>query len=174
MKQPPFLNSCHRVQGLTRAWLVEDGKEPWGGKTKLQGTQAQGKAFEKKLVRSLLLQQLPQGTLVLYNRWIEFFDSTGHHFAQPDILLTTPDEVFCLEVKRTQTPFAFDQLVYLYQPLLQKLWPARRIILAQVCKNLRVHPGTGLCYSLNQARGIYLDPAKPIPTLHSQGELYYD
>lgn len=175
MKPLPFLNSCHRVQDLSRAWLVEAGKEPWGGKEKLSGAKAAGKAYERKLVRSLLAQKLPEGMLLLYNKWIEFQDGSGHHFAQPDILLTTPDLVICLECKLTQTPFAFDQLWYLYKPLLEKLWPQRRLYLAQICKTLRVSPGPGLCYSVEDVLGFPLDdPTTPcLPTIHCQGDLSY-
>ena len=175
MKPLPFLNSCHQVQGLTKAWLVESGKEPWGGQEKLSGSKAAGKAYERKLVRSLLGQALPQGMLLLYNRWIEFWDSSGHHFAQPDILLTTPDLVICLECKLTQTPFAFDQLWYLYKPLLEKLWPARMIYLALVCQTLRVSPGPGLCYSVEDILDFPLgsETTPCLPTIHCLGDLEY-
>lgn len=175
MKPLPFLNSCHRVQGLTKAWLVEPGKEPWGGRERLSGAKAQGKAYERALVRSLLKQALPNGTRVLYNTWIEFWDSSGHHFAQPDILLCSQDQVICLECKLTQNPFAFDQLWYLYKPLLEKLWPRRRLYLAQVCKTLRVSPGPGLCYSVQDVLEFPLDsPTTPcLPTIHCLGDLEY-
>lgn len=176
MNQLPFLNSCHRVQGLSRVHLVEAGKEPWGGKEKLVGSKAAGKSYEKALVRSLLKKKLPQDTHVLYNTWLEFWDTSGHHYAQPDILITSPTSVICLECKLTQTPFAFDQLWYLYKPLMEALWPKRKIALAQVCKNLRVHPGKGLAYSITEAlekqywreEGLNLPP---IPTIHCHGDI---
>ena len=174
MKALPFLNSCHRVEGLSWAqWVTDEGKKPWAGKTALKGSQAEGKRLEKDI--ALKLQIRPQGLpagfeRVIYNPWIEFWDTSGHHFAQPDFVITGPEEILVLESKLSQSPFAFDQLWYLYKPLLEKMYPEKKIYLVQVARWLRCK-WDPICWNLEEALELCRDPKKNIPILHYQGSI---
>lgn len=76
-----------------------------------------GLAFERNAARTLS-RHIP----VLANPWIVFEDSTGRHFAQPDLLLW-PDSsrIILVEVKLSFTLRAISQLLDLYVPLLERL-----------------------------------------------------
>lgn len=172
MKTLPFLNSCHQVQGLINAhWVTDEGKKPWAGKTSLKGSKAAGKRLEKEIALAIAVKGLPEGLdRQIYNPWIEFWDSTGHHFAQPDFVLIGPKTIVVLEVKLSQSPFAFDQLVYLYKPLLEKMYPGREILLLQICKVMKCQ-WEPICWSLEDGIALARDSSKNIPIIHFQGSI---
>ena len=55
--------------------------------------------------------------------------------AIPDGLLEFPDYLLAIEIKLTHTEKAWWQLVKLYQPLLQNLYPGRRVLLVEICRS---------------------------------------
>jgi len=77
---------------------------------------------------------LPQA---MHGQWIQFADSQGAGYAQPDFLLEFPfaDAILILESKLSWVPEAYGQIEYLYKPLVEKVWqkPAFGIV---VTKNL--------------------------------------
>ena len=166
------MNSCHQVQGLQTAhWVTDEGKKPWAGRTSLKGSKAEGKRLEKQIAVALVNSGLPDGLeRQLYNPWIEFWDASGHHFAQPDFVLIGPADIVVLEVKLSQSPFAFDQLLYLYKPLLEHMYPGRRLFLIQVCKIMKCR-WDPICWSLRDAMSLCLDDEKNIPIIHFQGSI---
>lgn len=59
---------------------------------------------------------------VLYQIWLKYWDSNGEGWASPDIVV--PELRLVVECKRTYTPAADAQLLLVYKPLLDRLWPA--------------------------------------------------
>jgi hypothetical protein len=82
--------------------------------------------------------------------WIEFEDSAGRGFAQPDIFVSLPSHTICFEVKLRQTDVAYSQIASLYRPLLRALF--RRPVL-----------GVAVFH--------YLTPARRPPHIHHLSDL---
>lgn len=74
---------------------------------------------------------------VLSEQWIEFEDDNGHGYAQPDHLIIEPSRVVIVECKLSQNDAAWDQLLLLYRPLIETIYPERESICVQSCKYLR-------------------------------------
>ena len=111
---------------------------------------AQGRTFEKS-VYNYIKAQKEKGYInatILYGIWIQYVDSNGLGYAQPDIVLaeTGTNRLFIIECKRTQTDEAILQLEGLYKPLIRELFPQREIYLIQVFKN--IVEKTDLIYNL--------------------------
>lgn len=151
----------HFVRDLRSAFFTQES--PWGQKSpKLKGSCAKGKTYERTVHRKLC-KVLPLDA-VHYNRWIRFEDSSGRHFAQPDIFILTDKRVILLECKLTQTEEAEFQLCYLYKPLLELLFPSKEVVCVQVCKNLRYRPA----HEIGRLRDA-IDPST-IYTYHYLGD----
>lgn len=52
---------------------------------------------------------------------MRYLDQHGEGFASPDIVV--PEERLLIECKRTYTPEADAQLMLVYKPLVDRLWP---------------------------------------------------
>lgn len=128
--------SFHVVSGLKSACFTRES--PWKKDPKLKGSCAKGKTFERTIYRRLCAVLNPAD--IHYGEWIRFEDSTGKHYAQPDIFIVGEKRIWLIEVKLSQTPNAFAQMRLLYKPLLEKLFPEKDIVIVQVCKNLRYKP----------------------------------
>lgn len=110
---------------------------PWHGRRRLRGKKAAGLRYEKLLGEELARR----GLHFVRGPWIEFFDSNGRGFAQPDfVVFGEGDDWLVLEAKLSQTQAAFAQLFDLYVPLLAHLHPEQEFVPLQVCKYLR-EPG---------------------------------
>lgn len=81
-----------------------------------------------------MLRKEPGVTLLADHRWIEFEDRNGHGFAQPDFLLGVRGREYLLEVKRSATGAAVEQLLLLYRPLVEMLG-YKQLVLIQVALN---------------------------------------
>jgi hypothetical protein len=123
----------HIVKNLELASWCSEG--PFGkSTTRLKGSFAKGKTFERSVARALARKLEPEA--LIYNRWIRFRDAGEWHYAQVDLVVVAQTRLWLLEVKRTQTTDAWVQLGKLYKPLLEMLYPGLDIICVQVCKNL--------------------------------------
>lgn len=157
-----FKYSHNIVKGLKSATFTAES--PWKKEPKLKGSCAKGKTYERTIYRRL--KAVLEENAIHYNRWIRYEDSTGTHYAQPDIFIVCPSRIYLLEVKRTQTFEAELQLQLLYKPLLEFLFPDKEIFCIQVCKNLRTRPKDEI-NALREAR----DP-KITYTYHCIGEIF--
>ena len=100
----------------------------------MRGAKAAGLRFESKLGKELE----ERGLDFTHGTWLEFYDANGRGFAQPDFIVCPDPQVwFILEAKLSQTQAAFNQLSFLYLPLLQFIHPDVELIPVQVCKYLR-------------------------------------
>ena len=72
---------------------------------------------------------------IFHNQWIEFEDSNGKGFAQPDSFLVLKSRVICFECKLTETLAGYRQLTALYGPLLREIYK-RPVVLVLTCRNL--------------------------------------
>ena len=81
-------------------------------------TQKLGKRFERSLVK--WLRQRTKSP-VLSQIWVKYSDQDGDGWAAPDIVL--PEERLLIECKRTYTREADAQLLLVYKPLVDRLWP---------------------------------------------------
>lgn len=105
---------------------------------RLRGCRAKGITFERR-VEKFLKKKLSQGDLrgqFHPGQWIEFEDSKGLGYAQPDFYIVNSGGVLLLECKLSQTDTAWDQLYGLYKPLLEHIYKVP-VVSVQVCKNLR-------------------------------------
>ena len=71
--------------------------------------------------------------------WIEFRDSRGTGFAQPDFFLAGPHSTIVLESKLTETDGGYSQIAALYRPLLRHIF-SRPVVGILVCKTLIRRP----------------------------------
>jgi len=71
--------------------------------------------------------------------WIEFRDSRGTGFAQPDFFLVGPHSTIVLEAKLTETDSGYTQIAALYRPLLSRLFH-KPVVGILVCKTLVRRP----------------------------------
>lgn len=92
--------------------------------------QREGKRFERSLVRWLEKRTTAR---VLSQTWVRYSDAKGSGWACPDIVI--PDARIIIECKRTYTPEADAQLVLVYWPLVERLWPGGGWKLVAAAKN---------------------------------------
>ena len=118
--------ACRHVVGLqwVRPLPVESIPPKAKGHT---APQREGLAYEAKVRKAL-----PHA---LAGMWFEFSDANGYGRCQPDFLLCKPSGVQIVETKLTYTLAAWEQLFFLYKPVV-KCWLRREVAVAQVCKNL--------------------------------------
>jgi hypothetical protein len=117
------------VQGLEWARVME--KAPHRAPRGLRGAKAKGVAFEKALLGAL-------GPRARGGIWLEFCDSNGRGYCQPDILLKLSHQcLLILEAKYTWTWEGHQQLENLYRPVVRAaLRGTWQILTVQVCKLL--------------------------------------
>ena len=153
--------ACRKIVGLEWARPLPLAALP---PKRRGGTPAQreGLAYEAKVAKAL-----PHG---LSGVWFEFEDANGYGRCQPDLLLLKPSGVQIVEVKLTYTLAAWEQLFFLYKPVVE-MWLGREVAVAQVCKNLAGGAGdTGIGEDLDS--GALLVPwlgraaARPLSPQH--------
>lgn len=101
----------------------------------------QGLAYEHRVAKYLQLE-LNDTHEILHGQWI-LYDTK---YCQPDLICIPFKKgvpILLIEVKLTFTPHAEYKLHTLYLPLVRKLYPFRRFLTLQICKNLipQVNPG---------------------------------
>lgn len=136
---------CRRIERLE---FAEYSTSPWPKKRRRgRGARAAGLRYESNLSKELARR----GVDYAHGPWIKFLDQNGKGFAQPDfVVYDTPSRWIILESKLAQTPEAFEQLNYLYVPLLSYMHPEVELVPVQVCKILRT--GGDIIEDLNSAR----------------------
>jgi hypothetical protein len=107
-------------------------------------------AYQRKLGR--YLSQLDLGEL-REAQWINFNDSNGDGFAQPDFYLVGPHSVVVFEAKLTQNSSGLTQIGQLYRPLLRHLYN-RPVVGVLVCRNFRQDVGKWLIRSPAQVLDV--------------------
>lgn len=101
--------------------------------------QKAGKRYEKKVLQQIakMFSQSDSVTL-LASPWIAFSSlpspSETRH-CQPDLLISTPTEIFLCEIKLSHTLDAFWQLDQLYRPVVEKLDPSRPVRLVEITRS---------------------------------------
>lgn len=95
--------------------------------------------YEYRVVK--LLRALYGEDQVLHGPWIEYEDSRGKGWCQPDAIILPPSEdkpLVIIECKLTAKGAAEEKLKNIYCPVIERIFqiPAERIKLVQVCKNL--------------------------------------
>jgi hypothetical protein len=74
---------------------------------------------------------------VKHGQWFEYCDEQGKGWAQTDVLVFTGPYVLIVEAKLTYTKRAAkSKLLGIYKPLVEKVWPDKKVRMVQVCKNL--------------------------------------
>ena len=104
--------ACRHVVGLqwVRPLTVESIPPKAKGHT---APQREGLAYEAKVRKAL-----PHA---LAGMWFEFSDANGYGRCQPDFLLCKPSGVQIVETKLTYTLAAWEQLFFLYKPVVEVL-----------------------------------------------------
>lgn len=93
--------------------------------------------FERKLGRKLN-EEFPE-VIHYTGKWLEFVDSNGRGFAQPDHYFVLANRVVVFEAKLTQCVAGLTQLEQLYFPLLSHIY-AKPCVGILVCRNLIEEP----------------------------------
>lgn len=65
---------------------------------------------------------------------VQFLDSAGWRTCIPDGLLSLREALFIFEIKNQHSPESWWQLEKLYRPVLQILYPSKRIFCLEVCR----------------------------------------
>jgi len=119
------LISHRAVVGLKWARLA--AKPPFGVPRGARGAKAAGLRYEKAFARAL-----PEA---LHGKWIEYCDSNGPGYAQPDFILVGQSAGLVLETKYTQCEAGWSQPRDLYVPLCEAIWGIK-FFPVQVCRAL--------------------------------------
>jgi len=127
------------VRGLRWAKFTEEA--PTFSPQTFTSAQKRGLSYEKKIAQKLAALY-PAGR-VLHGQWIIYEDSTGRHYAQPDILIIPENEclpIVVVEVKLSHRPHAERKLLRLYVPLLRTalgVSKKRKVVAVQVFRSVR-------------------------------------
>ena len=134
---PPSGSSRRKrtIRGLR--WVRPAATAPHPPPSPRRGAKLKGIQWENRVAREL---QSVWGPKCLHGQWLEFEDSNGRGYAQPDFILQGQDHVLCVEAKLSWIE-AERQVLGLYAPLLRELYelPVRSVV---VVKYLR--PGLDL------------------------------
>lgn len=138
------MSQVRKIKGLVSAEFATT--PPFPAPRRLKGSKAAGLAYERKFGKALpdLLRDSPFGEHKIQGgRWLEFEDSAGKGFAQPDFFLLppggdvlAPDFGLIFENKLSINTRGWYQLEKLYLPLLRHIYRID-FKLVLVCKNLR-------------------------------------
>jgi len=121
------------IRGLQQALLIEPPS--FLSNSYRSPAMLQGIRFEKKIKK--YIDTCYQDAEILKGQWFQFEDIRGRGFAQPDIILLSPESLIIVEVKLTWRPEVERKLRRLYGPLCSEIWPDLPQKHAQVCKGLR-------------------------------------
>lgn len=105
-------------------------------KSRLNRMQLKGKTYERRVIReveALLAEGELYGELKA-GPWLEFVDRHGEGICQPDLVLIGKKTILIIEAKLKQSPRSFIQLNALYGPLLQEMYPDKRVLLLEAFK----------------------------------------
>ena len=122
-------STCRKIKNLQNAFYSNLNLKAG----KLKGSRAKGLTFERQIGRKVK-RRVEQ--TVLLNPWVSFRDENGRGWAQPDIVIEFENHIVLIECKLTQTIKAWDQLCFLYTPLLEFIYK-KPILRVQVCKRIK-------------------------------------
>jgi hypothetical protein len=101
--------------------------------------QRAGKRYEKKVLAQIgKLFAQADGITLLASPWLAFSslaNPSEERHCQPDLLISTPTEIFLCEIKLSHTVDAFWQLDSLYRPAVERLDPSRPIRLVEITRS---------------------------------------
>ena len=116
--------------------VVEFCEKPaWIGKASTTGAKGRGLAYERK-VKKLLLERFEELFEVLLGPWVRSGNLSHWEYRQFDALLVEKRRVFLIEIKLRHKNDALTKLIEVYLPLVQKLYPRRKVIPVQICKSI--------------------------------------
>ena len=116
--------------------LVEFCNPPqWVGKLPTTGAKGRGLTYERK-IKKLLLEQFEDFFEVLLGSWVRSGNLSYWEYRQFDALLVGKKRVYLIEIKLSHKNDALTKLLEVYLPLVQKLYPRRRVIPVQICKSI--------------------------------------
>jgi hypothetical protein len=111
--------------------FVKKSKKPTGRKL-------QGLKYEANVAK--VLKRLYSECEVMHGPWIKYLNGPKDckvKWAQPDVVIVPKrGPIVIVECKLTWRPGASEKLERLYGPLIKRLYPRRKVVLVQVCKNL--------------------------------------
>jgi len=101
--------------------------------------QRAGKRYEKKVLQQLAKQFAGDSDITLLPApWIAFSSlpaPSESRYCQPDLLISTPREIFLCEIKLSHTLDAFWQLDLLYRPVVEKFDDSRPVRLVEITRS---------------------------------------
>ena len=118
----------HRlIRGLVNAWPT--AKPGFVNSRRARGAKAAGLRYERAFGKAL-------GPDWWHGKWFQFQDRAGPGWCQPDFMRLVEGEIWVLECKYTWVAEGHGQIEELYRPVLEWVWPGRRVIGVVVCKIL--------------------------------------
>jgi hypothetical protein len=130
----PPLRLPRKIEGLCSAWLATRPAFLPSKGGRRTAAQKQGFAYEKKVWREIKRWAKEQGLEPEFHRWIQFIDSNGDGWCEPEGWVELPDgRLLLFEAKLTGTELGKLQMEWLYAPLLRNIFE-RKVICLHVCK----------------------------------------
>lgn len=130
--QSKHLRTLLRRSIPSKVTAVEQVPAPAFAKAHLSMTrqQKEGKRFERALAKWLGSRTTAP---ILSQTWLKYSDASGEGWASPDLII--PRERLLIECKRTYTAEADAQLLLVYAPLVEMVWPGGGWRLVVAVKN---------------------------------------
>lgn len=127
-------------------------------KARLKGAKAAGVRYEKRVAAAIPAAEPGQ--------WFEFCDANGPGHCQTDLLIVGKKHVVVLECKLSNVELGRAQLAELYLPVVQRVWPERKVLGIVVARHLSQEPDLWRVVETLDEAICKASAEKIIPTLH--------
>lgn len=110
-----------------------------------KGAKARGLLYERRIVERL--REHYAEAEVIHGPWIQYLDSRGKFYCQPDVVIIPNDTtkpIIVVEIKLTYKPEAATKVTKLYSRLISLLYPGRLIVPMQICRRRTARTPKGL------------------------------
>lgn len=74
---------------------------------------------------------------IFHGPWITYVANSRERFAQPDVVVLTPEALIICEIKLTWKIAANKKLENLYAPICSQIWDREKVYTAQICSRMR-------------------------------------
>lgn len=141
----------------------------FAAKGKVEGVARKGLSYEKKVGKHLD-RHFAKDHTILRHQWYNYFEAATRttkpemNYCQTDYVFVLMDRVIILECKLSQTDRAFEQLHFLYRPILEFIFK-KPVIGVQVCRSLNKFPENSILH-INELFDKPLDECFKLYTWH--------
>lgn len=171
--QPVEFRSWKAVPRLGLLKSVELLRDPpsWARDSRSRGRKAKGRQWERKFDKLLnrALSNRAYSTLIPERgQWFRYSEHDGEkdHYAQLDFSVLGSGRGLVIETKSTRTPDGIKQLLELYRPLVEFVWPDLEWSFCQAFKNWAGTPCGPLFGTLEEMLDHHLEKGFEYADLH--------